>query len=75
MRYVFVRAVLGAVPVLGVLLWFRVFLDVEGLGGLVAAGTVMLAVFAFVWVFFVYRGDPYFDVRAHLARFAVWSRC
>ena len=73
-RYVFPRAVLGSVPVLAVLAWFRVSLDVDGLGGLVAAGTVMLAVFVVVWIFFVYRGDPYFDARAQLARLPVWSR-
>ena len=32
-----------------------------------AAGSAMVVLFAVTWVFFVYRDDPYVDLRAHLA--------
>lgn len=58
-RYVAPRAVLGAIPVLALLLWFKVGLDVRGLVGLALAGAVMALVFGMIWVLFVYRNDPY----------------
>jgi len=66
--YVVPRAVLGALPALAVLLWFKVQLDVRGLVALAAAGVVMVLVFAATCVFFVYRNDPYLDLRAALPR-------
>src|SRR6185503_9873929 len=63
LRYVVPRAVLGALPVAAVLLWFRDGLDVRGLPGLGGAGVAMVLVFAITWVFFVYRNDPYLDMR------------
>jgi len=71
-RYVVPRAVLGAVPVLALLLWFKIGLDVRGLLALAAAGVAMVVVFAAIWVFFVYRNDPYLDLRASLPR--MWGR-
>lgn len=66
--YVVGRAVLGALPVAAVLWWFKEGLDVRSLGGLGGAGMVMLLVFALTWVFFVYRHDPYLDLRDRLGR-------
>ena len=71
-RYVVPRAAVGALPTLGVLLWFKAGLDVSTVTGLVTAGIVMMVVWAATWVLFVYRDDPYVDVRSPLAR--LWSR-
>jgi O-antigen/teichoic acid export membrane protein len=68
LRYVFPRAALGALPVLGLLLWFRVGLDVRSLVGLAGAGVAAVLLFALTWVFFVYRNDPYIDLRSRLPR-------
>jgi len=66
LRYVVPRAVLGAVPVLALLLWFKIGLDVRGIGELTGAGVAMTLLFALLWVFFVYRNDPYVDLRSRL---------
>jgi len=68
LRYVVPRAVLGALPVLALLLWFKLQLDVRSLAALALAGLAMTLVFAVIWVFFVYRNDPYVDLRAWLPR-------
>jgi O-antigen/teichoic acid export membrane protein len=73
-RYVVPRTALGALPSLGLLLWFRVGLQVHSMSGLVAAGVAMALLFGVTWVFFVYRDDPYVDVRARLVRLGAWSR-
>lgn len=41
---------------------------------LAAAGVGMVVIFALVWIFFVYRGDPYFDLASKLGRFAPRAR-
>ena len=41
---------LGGLPVLALLLWFKLGLEVQGIGGLVAAGVAMVLVFAVTWV-------------------------
>jgi O-antigen/teichoic acid export membrane protein len=74
LRYVFPRAVLGALPVLGLLLWFKLGLAVRSLGGLAGAGVAMIVLFALTWVCFVYRNDPYVDLRARFSRLRAWSR-
>ena len=73
-RYVIPRATLGALPVLALLLWFKLGLDVRGLVALAGAGVAMVLAFTLVWVFFVYRNDPYVDVRAWLPRLRAWGR-
>jgi O-antigen/teichoic acid export membrane protein len=73
-RYVVPRAVLGAFPVLALLLWFKIGLDVRTVLGLAAAGTAMVVLFGVTWVLFVYRNDPYVDVRTWLPRMRVWGR-
>lgn len=67
LRYVVPRSALGAAPVLALLIAVERWFDVRSFAGLFAAGTAMLCVFAVVWVFFVYRGDRYVDLRAQLA--------
>jgi O-antigen/teichoic acid export membrane protein len=72
-RYVLPRAALGAMPVLALLLWFKLGLQVHSLTGFVAAGLAMMLVFGLIWVGFVYRKDPYVDLRAYrLVR--AWGR-
>lgn len=66
--YVLGRATIGALAPLALLAWMRWSLDVEGLIGLLACGVAMVAVFAVVWVLFVYRGDPYLDLHALFGR-------
>ena len=66
LTYVVPRAVVGAVPVAALLLWCREGLGVRSLAGLGSTGIAMLVVFGLVWVFFVYRDDPYVDVRGRL---------
>ena len=66
LRYVVPRAILGALPVLALLLWFKFGLDVHGIGQLTGAGVAMTLVFGLLWVFFVYRNDPYVDLRSRL---------
>jgi O-antigen/teichoic acid export membrane protein len=73
-RYVVPRAALGTLPVLALLLWFRIGLRVQSITGLAAAGSAMVVLFGLTWVFFVYRNDPYVDLRGHLVRFRAWSR-
>jgi O-antigen/teichoic acid export membrane protein len=71
LKYVVPRAALGALPILALLLWCKLRLDVDSLAGLVATGLAMVLLFAITWVFFVYRDDPYVDLSAHLSR-RVW---
>jgi peptidoglycan biosynthesis protein MviN/MurJ (putative lipid II flippase) len=67
-RYVLPRATVGAVPVLALLIWFRLGLEVREMTGLVAAGSAMVVLFGFTWVFYVYRDDPYVNLRSQLVR-------
>ena len=72
--YVVPRAALGSFPLVALLLWFKLGLQVQNIAGLFAAGTSMLLLFGLTWVFFVYRNDPFVDLRPHLIRFRAWSR-
>jgi len=71
--YVVGRAAAGALVPLGALWLFQRVLPLDGLVQLAAGGIVMMAVFALVWIFFVYRRDPYLDVQGALLR-AIGSR-
>ena len=73
-RYVAPRAVLGAIPVLALLLWFKVGLDVRGLVGLALAAAVMALVFGTIWVLFVYRNDRYVALRIRIPLLGASSR-
>ena len=59
---------------LGVLLLLKVQLDVRGLLGLAASGVAMVVVFGVTLIFFVYRNDPYLDLRAWLPRLRIPRR-
>ena len=72
-EYVVPRATLGALPMFALVLWFRIGLDVQTMPGMIAAGCAMLVLFGVTWVFFVYRDDPYVDLRPHLGRLRAWS--
>jgi O-antigen/teichoic acid export membrane protein len=73
--YVVPRAALGALPVLGLLLWFKTGLQVHSFPGLVAAGSAMMLLFGITWLSYVYRDDPYVNLKTHLIRVrAAWSR-
>jgi O-antigen/teichoic acid export membrane protein len=74
LAYVVPRASVGALPILVLLLWIRLGLDVQTMPGMIAAGAAMLVLFSITWVFFVYRDDPYVDLRPHLGRLRGWSR-
>jgi len=56
------------------LLWFKLGLDVRSLSGLAMAGLAMTALVGLMWAFFVYRHDPYVDLRARLPLIRAWSR-
>jgi O-antigen/teichoic acid export membrane protein len=73
-QYVVPRAAAGALPVVILLLWFKLSLQVQTLVGLAAAGSAVVVLFALTWIFFVYRDDPYVDLRGHVLRLRGWSR-
>lgn len=81
-RYVAFRPSLGVAPAVGVLVFLKLGLHLfpgtlpRGVMflHLVIAGLVMVAVFAATWIFFVYRGDPYFDISSRLQRFSPSAR-
>jgi O-antigen/teichoic acid export membrane protein len=62
--YVATRAAIGALVPLGVFLASKHAFGVSGLPSLVGAGCVGTIAFAAVWILFVQRGDPHFDLRA-----------
>jgi peptidoglycan biosynthesis protein MviN/MurJ (putative lipid II flippase) len=74
LQYVVPRAALGGIPPLALLLWFKLGAGVQNLVGLAVAGSTMLVLFGLTWVFFVYRHDPYVDVRPQLVRLRAWGR-
>jgi len=74
LRYVVPRAVFGALPALALLLWFKLGVEVRSLGGFAAAGSAMALLFAVTWVLFVFRSDPYVDLRDPFARLRGWAR-
>jgi len=56
------------------LIWLKVGMDVQNLSGLALAGLAMLALYAAIWILFVYRDDPYVDLTPHLIRLRPWGR-
>ncbi len=68
LRYVGGRATLGALVPLGLLVFVKRSVGIEGFVPLLVAGLGLVAVFAFVWTSFVYRRDPYLDVGGALQR-------
>ncbi len=72
-KYVVPRIAIGSLPVVAFLVWAKRVFPVDSLPGLIAAGSAMMLLFAVTWVFYVYRDDPYVDLRAHLGGRRVWG--
>lgn len=66
--YVALRPLIGSIVPLVLLLGVKHALQLTGFVPLISSGIAMVAVFAIVWVLFVYRDDPYIDLRVQLAR-------
>jgi len=66
--YVVTRAAIGALVPFGALILIRQLLDPRDMPALLASGVLMTAIFAVTWLVFVYRDDPFLDVRGLLAR-------
>ena len=73
-NYVVPRAALGALPIMALMLWFKLGLEVQTIAGLAAAGCAMTVLFGLTWIFFVFRDDPYIDLKSHFGRLSGWSR-
>jgi O-antigen/teichoic acid export membrane protein len=73
-RYVGSRALVGSVPVLLFLLFLKRVAPLDGRLPVILCGVASTALFAIVWVAWVYRGDPYVDVTASLRRLLGLSR-
>jgi O-antigen/teichoic acid export membrane protein len=71
-RYVVPKVAIGGLPILAFLEWCRLTLNVSTFTGLAAAGSAMLLLFGITAVFYIYRRDPYVDLRAHLGRARIW---
>lgn len=72
LKYVVARVAIGALPILLLLEWCRHYFDVRTLIGLAASGSLTVLVFTIIWVFFVYRDDPYVDLKTQLFGRRVW---
>jgi len=74
-RYVVPRALLGFWPILALLLWVKLGLDVRSLAELVGAGIATVLLFGVMWVFYVCRNDPHIDLQSWLLpRLRAWGR-
>ena len=67
-RYVILRALVGAIPLLALLLWLRIGWKVQSFYGLALSGFAAALSFALLWAFFVYRNDPYVQLSSLLRR-------
>jgi O-antigen/teichoic acid export membrane protein len=67
-RYVVGKAALGALVPVAFLLAVRHGFDPRDMVTLIAAGAAMVLLFGLTWLLFVYRDDPYLDVRGALHR-------
>src|SRR5262249_11930322 len=70
--YIVPRSAAGAIPVLALLLWCRYGLNVRSFAGIAAAGAAAVITFGIVWVSFVYRDDPYVNVKSYWVRMRAW---
>jgi O-antigen/teichoic acid export membrane protein len=73
-RYVTLRTSLGAIPLLVLLLWFRIGCEVQSLIGIMTSGFAAVLVFALIWILFVYRDDPYLQLPGRLRRLGLWGK-
>jgi hypothetical protein len=67
-RYVAGKAAIGALPVLALLWILERNLRLQGWVPVILAGVASTALFAVIWVAFVYRNDPYIDAAGRLRR-------
>jgi O-antigen/teichoic acid export membrane protein len=74
LTYVVPRATIGTLPMWLLLLWFKNVLGVQGITGLATAGCASVVIFGLTWILFVYRGDPYIDLKSHVIRIRAWGR-
>lgn len=66
--YVAGKATVGAVPVFLLLVVLERGLALDGWPPVILSGVASTALFAVIWVFFVYRNDPYIDAVGRLRR-------
>lgn len=62
------RSTLGALPVLGLLLWIERYWTPTDVPSLLLSGLATLGLFGIVWVGFVYRNDPHINLSTILTR-------
>jgi O-antigen/teichoic acid export membrane protein len=67
-RYVVAKALIGSVPVLALLMFLKRVVVLDGRLPVILCGVASTALFALVWIVYVYRGDPYVDVPGRLKR-------
>jgi O-antigen/teichoic acid export membrane protein len=72
--YIAGKSAIGALPVVALLLWCEIALDVRSLLGLAMAGAAAVMAFAIIFATFVYRDDPYVNLKTYLPRLRGWSR-
>lgn len=66
--YTVAKPLVGALVPLAFLVAIARWVPAPSFPVLLASGAAMVAIFAVVWVLFVFRADPYLDLRAMLAR-------
>ncbi len=64
--YVVPRCLIGSLPVIAGLYWVREHFQPRSLLELMVCGIAMVAVFAVIWVLYVYRNDEHLDVLKRL---------
>lgn len=64
--YAVYKVILGALPVFGLLLWFKHSLHVQSFPELILAGIAMVLTYGVISILFVYRKDPYLDLIGRL---------
>lgn len=65
--YVFARPFLGSAPIVLALFLYDQASPIFGFTRLFLSGLCTVGLFGLVWIFFVYRGDPYLDLRGRLS--------
>ncbi len=70
LRYVYLKPLIAAIPVLALLVWVQHTFNPEGIWELIAAGVASVAVLGIAWLVLVLRNDPYIelDLKGLLAR-------
>jgi O-antigen/teichoic acid export membrane protein len=73
-RYVGAKACIGSIPVLAFLFLLERVVVIDGRIPVILCGVASTAVFAIVWVAYVYRNDPYIDAAGRLKRLFAFAR-